>query len=89
MIRRFLRDRGGNYALMTVITMIPLMGGVALAVDYTELIRQRQATLNALDAAGLAAAQQIVGGPAMQTPPRTPSSSSRRISKTSFHPTRR
>src|SRR5438093_11184563 len=62
MIRRFLRDRGGNYALMTVITMIPRMGGVALAVDHTELIRQRQATLNALDAAGLAAAQQIVGG---------------------------
>ncbi|MDG4885431.1 TadE/TadG family type IV pilus assembly protein [Mesorhizobium sp. WSM4884] len=62
MIRRFLRDKRGNYALMTVITMIPLMGGVALAIDYTELIRERQETLNALDAAGLATAQQIVAG---------------------------
>ncbi|WP_192385797.1 TadE/TadG family type IV pilus assembly protein [Mesorhizobium silamurunense] len=62
MIREFVRDRRGNYALMTVITMIPLMGGVALAVDYTELIRERQETLNALDAAGLAAAQQILAG---------------------------
>ncbi|TIQ31029.1 MAG: pilus assembly protein [Mesorhizobium sp.] len=62
MIRRFLCDKRGNYALMTVITMIPLMGGVALAIDYTELIRERQETLNALDAAGLATAQQIVAG---------------------------
>ncbi|NUS21832.1 MAG: pilus assembly protein, partial [Mesorhizobium sp.] len=54
MIRDFFRDRRGNYALMTAITMIPLMGGVALAVDYTELVRERQETLNALDAAGIA-----------------------------------
>jgi len=47
---------------MTAITMVPLMGGVALAVDYTELVRQRQETLNALDASGLATAQQIVLG---------------------------
>lgn len=62
MIRRFLRDRRGNYALMTVITLVPLMGALALAIDYTELIRQRQDTLNALDAAGIATAQQIVSG---------------------------
>ncbi|MEZ2330076.1 pilus assembly protein TadG-related protein [Mesorhizobium sp. RCC_202] len=62
MIRNFFRDRRGNYALMTAITMVPLMGGVALAVDYTELVRQRQETLNSLDAAGLATAQQIVLG---------------------------
>ncbi len=47
---------------MTAITMIPLMGAVAIAVDYTELVRQRQETLNALDAAGLATAQRIVAG---------------------------
>ncbi|TIV70012.1 MAG: pilus assembly protein, partial [Mesorhizobium sp.] len=62
MIRDFFRDRRGNYALMTVITMVPLMGGVALAVDYTELVREREETLNALDAAGIATAQQIVAG---------------------------
>ncbi|MGX9147771.1 pilus assembly protein TadG-related protein [Mesorhizobium sp. 128a] len=62
MIRRFLSDRRGNYALMTVITMVPLMGALAIAIDYTQLIRQRQDTLNALDAAGIATAQQIVSG---------------------------
>lgn len=62
MIRDFFQDRRGNYALMTVVTMIPLMGGVALAVDYTELVREKQETLNALDAAGIATAQQIVSG---------------------------
>ncbi|TPI17998.1 pilus assembly protein [Mesorhizobium sp. B4-1-1] len=62
MIRDFFHDRRGNYALMTAITMIPLMGGVAVAIDYAELVRERQETLNALDAAGIATAQQIVGG---------------------------
>ncbi|RRH92004.1 TadE/TadG family protein [Mesorhizobium tamadayense] len=62
MVRRFLGDRRGNFALLTVITMVPLMGAVALAVDYTELVREKQETLNALDAAGIAAAQQIVSG---------------------------
>ncbi|TPM19615.1 pilus assembly protein [Mesorhizobium sp. B2-3-6] len=62
MIRRFGRDRRGNYALMTVLAMVPLMGAVAIAVDYTEMVGQRQNALNALDAAGFATAQQIVAG---------------------------
>ncbi|WP_296746053.1 pilus assembly protein [Mesorhizobium sp.] len=62
MIRKFLRDRGGNYALVTAITLVPLMGAVALAVDYAELVRQKHETLNALDAAGIATAQQLVAG---------------------------
>lgn len=62
MIRKFGSDRRGNYALMTVIAMVPLMGAVALAVDYSELLRQKQDTLSALDAAGIATAQQIVAG---------------------------
>ncbi|RWM77277.1 MAG: pilus assembly protein [Mesorhizobium sp.] len=56
MIRKFGRDRRGNYTLMTVITMVPLMGGLALSVDYSELLRQKSATLNALDGARLATA---------------------------------
>ncbi|QIA24156.1 pilus assembly protein TadG-related protein [Mesorhizobium sp. AA22] len=62
MIRKFGRDRRGNYTLMTVITMVPLMGGLALSVDYSELLRQKNATLNALDGAGLATAHKIVSG---------------------------
>jgi len=62
MIRRFGSDRRGNYALMTVLAMVPLTGALAIGVDYTELVRQRQNALNSLDAAGIATAQQIVAG---------------------------
>jgi Flp pilus assembly protein TadG len=62
MIRRFLQDTGGNYALATVLATIPLMGGLALAVDFTEMNRQQQVALNALDAAGIATARHIDSG---------------------------
>ncbi|MGE0502874.1 MAG: pilus assembly protein TadG-related protein [Rhizobiaceae bacterium] len=62
MFRRFLRDRRGNYMLLTAASMVPIMGGLAVAIDYTEMARQRQETLNALDAAGIAAARYVVAG---------------------------
>jgi Flp pilus assembly protein TadG len=62
MLREFFKDKGGNYALMTVITMVPLMGALALGIDYTDLSRQRQDALNALDAAGIATARRIAEG---------------------------
>lgn len=64
MLRRFWRDERGNYAMLAGICMVPLLGGLALAVDYTEMTRQRQAVQNALDAAGVATAKQIVSGAA-------------------------
>ncbi|WP_394888798.1 pilus assembly protein [Mesorhizobium sp. AaZ16] len=62
MIRRFLQDTGGNYALATVLAMIPLIGALALAVDFSEMNRQQQVALNALDAAGIATARHIDSG---------------------------
>jgi len=62
MLRSFWKDRRGNFAMMTVIAMIPIMGSVALAVDYTEMVREKQDTLNALDAAGIATARYISSG---------------------------
>lgn len=62
MILDFLRDRGGNYAMLTGIAMLPIMGSVAIAVDFSEMNRQKQATVNALDAAGLATARQVASG---------------------------
>lgn len=59
---RFLKDVGGNYALMTALLMMPLLGALALGVDYTEMSRQRQVTLHALDAAGIATARRILEG---------------------------
>ena len=62
MIRRFLSDERGNYALLTVVAIVPIMGALALGVDYAEMSKQRQETLNALDAAGIATARVIVEG---------------------------
>jgi Flp pilus assembly protein TadG len=62
MIRKFLSDRRGNYMLLTAAAIVPIMGGLAIAVDYTEMAKQRQETLNALDAAGIATARMIVSG---------------------------
>jgi Flp pilus assembly protein TadG len=60
--QRFLKDRRGQYAMMTALLMVPLLGAAALGVDYTEMTRQRQATLHALDAAGIATARRILEG---------------------------
>lgn len=62
MIRNFLKNKSGNYALITVFALVPLMGALALGVDYAELTRHRQLTLNALDAAGLATARRLAEG---------------------------
>ncbi|MER9326959.1 pilus assembly protein [Mesorhizobium sp. M0488] len=60
--RQFCRDRRGNYALVTVAAMVPLMGGVAIAVDYTEMNREKQMVTNALDAANFATARRLTEG---------------------------
>jgi Flp pilus assembly protein TadG len=60
--REFCRDQRGNYALVTVLAMVPLMGGVAMAVDYTEMASQKQEVVNALDAANFATARRLVEG---------------------------
>jgi len=61
-LRKFVSDRRGNFAMMTAIATVPIMGGLALAVDYTNMSRHKQITLNALDAAGIATARRIAEG---------------------------
>ncbi|TKT69175.1 TadE/TadG family type IV pilus assembly protein [Aquamicrobium sp. LC103] len=62
MLRSFIEDIRGNFSIITAIAMVPIMGGLALAVDYSEMVRQRQQALNALDAAGIATARRAVEG---------------------------
>ncbi|TJW18149.1 MAG: TadE/TadG family protein [Mesorhizobium sp.] len=47
---------------MTVLAMVPLMGGLAMAVDYTGLTSEKQLVVNALDAANFATARRLVEG---------------------------
>lgn len=62
MFRKFLKSSRGDYAIATAIAVIPIMGSLAMAVDYAEMSRQRTMTLNALDAAGIAAARYYLTG---------------------------
>jgi Flp pilus assembly protein TadG len=62
MFRKFLSDVRGNFLMLTGIAIVPIMGALALAIDYADMSRQRQDTLNALDAAGIAAARRILEG---------------------------
>lgn len=61
-LRRFVRDTRGNFAMLLALAIVPVLGAVALAVDYTEMSRHRQATLNALDAANMATAWRLLSG---------------------------
>src|SRR5690349_20107529 len=62
MLRKFLADRRGNYAMITGLMMAPLMGAIAVGVDYAEMNRQYQYTQNALDAAAVATAHRYLEG---------------------------
>jgi Flp pilus assembly protein TadG len=61
-VRGFLSDVKGNYAILTAALIVPLLGALALGVDYTEMTRQRNVTMHALDAAGIATARRILEG---------------------------
>ena len=62
MLSKFLKDKTGNYSIMTAVLTVPLLGALALGIDYSDMSRQRQATLNALDAAGIATGMRAIGG---------------------------
>lgn len=61
-MRDFWNDRRGNYGMLFALMLVPIMGGLALAVDYTEVSNQKQSTLNALDAANIATARYLISG---------------------------
>jgi Flp pilus assembly protein TadG len=62
MLRALWTDRRGNFAMMTALTAVPLLGGLALGIDYSEMTRQQQTMQSALDASALATAKRITEG---------------------------
>ena len=58
-MRRFLRDGGGNVALVTGLMMPVLCGFAALAIDTANVKMSQQQLQTAADAAALAAAQSL------------------------------
>jgi hypothetical protein len=62
MLKRFLTCERGNYAILTAITMVPLMAAIAGVVDYTGTSDDASKLQNALDATGLAIGTQYYSG---------------------------
>ncbi|MCB1381392.1 MAG: VWA domain-containing protein [Notoacmeibacter sp.] len=56
-LKRFSESRSGNFAIMFSVMAIPLVGGVALAVDYTNMSRYRSDLQNATDVGTVFAAR--------------------------------
>ena len=53
----FVKSKSGNFAMMFSILMLPVMGGVALTIDYTNLLRTQSQLQNATDSATVFAAR--------------------------------
>ncbi|WP_158598511.1 VWA domain-containing protein [Notoacmeibacter ruber] len=53
---RLLRDRRGNFAMMTAVLAVPVLFSVAAAIDMTRLMSVKETVRHAADAAALAAA---------------------------------
>ncbi len=57
-IKKFVHDRDGNFAMMFSICALPLLLGVGIAIDYTNLLRARDSLQASADAAVFAVAQK-------------------------------
>ncbi len=57
MIRRFRRDQHGNVLMMFGLALVPMMGVVGVAIDYSRASNARQALNAAIDSAALMAAR--------------------------------
>lgn len=62
MLRRFFRDARGQFGIAFGLALLPVFGAISIAIDYSEMVRHRSATLHALDAAGIATARQLLAG---------------------------
>ena len=52
-LRRLVRDRGGNFAVLGAIAFVPIIGAAALAIDFAGAYLEAEKIQSALDAAAL------------------------------------
>jgi Flp pilus assembly protein TadG len=67
-VSRLLRDRGGNFGIMTAILLPVLLGTVGVAIDISNAILSKRELQEATDSAALAAATALAEGKAADTP---------------------
>lgn len=59
MIKRFWADKRGNFAAMLTISAFPILAGVGMAIEYSNISSQRAKLQNAVDAAILFAGRYL------------------------------
>lgn len=52
-LRRLVRDRDGNFAVLGAIAFVPIIGAAALAIDFAGAYFEAEKIQSALDAAAL------------------------------------
>ena len=57
-----LRNESGNFAIIFAICAFPAIGAASLALDYSNMSRERNMVQHSLDAAALATAKQMASG---------------------------
>jgi len=62
MFYRFLRDRNGNFGLLTALLLVPVIGVAGLALDINDALTVRTTLQAAADAAALAAVAETSAG---------------------------
>jgi len=66
-MRQFGKDRSGNVILIFALALIPMLGAIGAAIDYSNAAQIRQKMQNAVDAGVLAAVGARPGGQATPT----------------------
>ena len=61
-LKSLLRNESGNFAIIFAICAFPAVGAASLALDYSNMSRERNMVQHSLDAAALAAAKQMATG---------------------------
>ncbi|MFZ1813768.1 MAG: pilus assembly protein [Rhizobiaceae bacterium] len=61
-VRRYLENESGNFAIIFAVCAFPILGAASLAIDYSNMQRERSYVQHSLDAAALATAKQMAAG---------------------------
>ncbi|UVC10382.1 VWA domain-containing protein [Rhizobium sp. TH2] len=61
-MKRFLKDRSGNFAILSAIVMVPLIISIGVAVEYRRAVNLRTMLQSSLDAGVLAGAKALSSG---------------------------
>jgi Flp pilus assembly protein TadG len=62
MLKRFIKDRSGNFGMMTALVLVPLIGVAGLAIDISNALMVRSTLQAAADAAAIAAVAETSAG---------------------------